>query len=351
MLQFQHNFGDLRVSGQARGFFDTASHAPNSVSGGIGISIDELYADYSASDFLVVFAGRRNMAAGQSLGINPADVFLDASKLDRSLPPETQRAELEGIDMAGAELFFNNGAALLGYWAPTTKDINPSEPSRAYLSYRTAVGEMQADLTFFAFNDDRPGVGISGVIPYHNGLLLYGDLVARQGRSLPRVTAAGDVFPTTEKDWEGEATLGLSYPFSNGLTANLEYSHLSQGYNQSEWDRYIAAIDASNPPNSALAASRIAALGNIAEQPYLRSNYAFLRLYHPNLFSSDLEMELSTMLGLDDGSGTFNLRINHALSDNTKLALSLSNSFGARESEFARSVEKNQLGIVLEAAF
>ena len=343
--------GGVRLSGQTRLLYDSAPE-PRGGHSKTKVEIDELYIEGRVSDTLLLFGGRRNMSAGQSLGINPADVFLDAGEKDRSLASERQRAELNGIDMIGADAYFPDGGSVQAYWAPATESLNDGRPDRAYLAYSMVFGASSADATVFAFNEsDRPGVGLSLVIPINSGFLAYADTAVQKGESLPQVAEAGAISPLGA-DAEGvSATVGLSHPFAGDASLNVEYTHLSGGYSAKEWRNYLAALDTNSPAASPVQGAALARLGKIAEASYLRRNYLFARLHHPDIMASGVETEITALAGADDGSGSIGLRIGIPIGNNAALRMNLVRTYGESEDEFVRGVKASQTSIAIEVEF
>ena len=350
---FRHDAGPLRFSGQARLVRDGTGDAPNGREAEAGgkAAVNELSIAYSIGSNIVAFAGRRNLSAGQSLGINPADVFLDESRLDRTVPPERRRSEIQGIDLLGAETYFDDGGSLLAYWAPSAGSLNEESPDRAYLSYRATVGGNLADLAIFAFNDDAPGTGLSLASPYDSGLILYGDLAFRKGRRLPEVLTDGTVGAKDTDPWTTESTIGLSYPYPSGLTVNLEYTRLSGGYSAAEWERYLSAVALNTPPLSMAQGDALDALGKIADIEYLSRNYSFFRLYHPDPFLAQVEASMTAIYGIDDGSGSLTLRLRRELSEAVSVSMFYRGVFGDDDDQFLRGAERQSVGVFLETAF
>ncbi|MBF2760182.1 MAG: hypothetical protein ISN28_07895 [Ectothiorhodospiraceae bacterium AqS1] len=353
VLSLRHDVGSLRFFGQGRIVFDDSDDAPNGreTKTDSDVTLDELTASYALDDTKVLFLGRRNISAGQSLGVNPADVFLKEGDLDRSLPAARRRSEIEGIDMVGSEFFFADGSSLLGYWAPSIGDLNEDAPHRAYARYRTTFGADFADIAFFAFDDTTPGAGLSIAYPFGSGLILYGDKALRKGRSLPEPSANASVGTPDANRWTIEGTLGLGYIFESGLAMNLEYTHLSGGYDTFEWGRYVDAIRANTPPADPAQGAVLAALGRIAQENYLRRNYAFLRLHRSDILGLKIDAEWTVLYGVDDESGSVNLHLSKGFDEQTTLFLSLGASFGEDDDEFRRGVESGSLGLFLERVF
>ncbi len=352
LLSVRHDVGALRFFGQSRIVLDDSDGAVNGrkAKTDTDATLDELSLSYALDDTTILFLGRRNLSAGQSFGINPADVFLQESDLDRSLPAARRRSEIEGIDMAGAELFFADGSSLLAYFAPGIGNLNENAPHRAYALFRTSFGTNFADLALFAFEDTAPGAGFSIAYPFESGLILHSDTAFRKGRDLPQLREDGSIGERDAKRPTIAGTLGLGYVFGSGLAANLEYTHLSGGYDTSEWRRFGDAIAANTPPTNPAQGAALAALGRIAEADYLRRNYAFLRLYHPDILDTGFEAEWTALYGLDDGSGNLNLRFRRGLDDATTLSLSLGTALGEEDDEFRRGVERSSVGLFLERA-
>lgn len=348
VLGLRYDRGPFRLSGQGRLALGSDDRAPNARVPDDAALLDELFVEGAPGDGAALFAGRRNLSFGQAFGINPADVFLDEALLDRRLPPDRRRAEIEGLDLLGFERFSpDGGGSLLGFWAPER-----GGGDRAYLSWRTLVGASLADLGVFVFDDVRPGIGLSVAAPTASGTLPYADVVLRRGRPLPPVrAAAGPQAAIGPRDADArvlEATLGLGRTWSGGLTLNAEYTRLSGGYSGAEWAAFRDAVALVGPPASPAEGAVLAKLGAIAEAPWLRRNYGFVRLHRPGVAGSGIEAEWTALLGLDDGSGSVGLRLSREFRDVFRAGLSLGRTFGGSGDEFRRGPERGYLGLSLE---
>lgn len=92
----------------------------------------------------------------------------------------------------------------------------------------------------------------------------------------------------------------------------------------------------------------LAGLGAIAEAPWLRRNYGFVRLHRPDIGGSGIEAEWTALLGFDDGSGSVDLRLSREFGDVFRAGLSLGRTFGEAGDEFRRGPERGYLGLALE---
>ena len=356
VLNGKVNVGVLSLSGQFRALGrDTGLNRGAHAKGGKA-EVDELFLEFAISKASFLYAGRRNIAFGQSYGINPADVFFDESKRDRRLPVSRQRSETRGMDLIGGKILFDSGVALEAFYAPSTGDfLNKGMNNRWLLSYRSMIDWHATDVTFLAFGGDRPGGGLSFSGRLIDDVIFYGDMVLRRGRSKATVEAlAPDGSFILSHDRTGlffEGTLGFGYVFGNGLSINAEYSYLTGGYSDREWSAVLSAISANMPVMSAEAATRVMQLSNLTSNAFLRRNYVLLRLSHEALFGTSLQGEVVLLHGMDDSSGFLTLRLDCPVADNLTLSVVGSHGYGARDSEFGFRSEQGSLALQLVVKF
>ena len=129
----------------------------------------------------VLHAGRRHLVHGRSLGVNPLDVAVDPLDLDRSKDTDRRRNEIEGQDM-------------LGFRVPARRPVHPGRlldrrASAPCWRARSPCRSGAPDLTVLAFDDERPGAGLSFSRTLGEAVLLYGDAVVRRGRDRPAIRA------------------------------------------------------------------------------------------------------------------------------------------------------------------
>ena len=327
--------GPVAVSGQLR-----ARNAPGEGERSPRLHVDELYAEYALTPEHFLHAGRRHLVHGRSLGVNPLDVAVDPLDLDRSKDTDRRRNEIEGQDMLGFESLLGERFTLAGYWTPG---------ERALLAGTFILPEWRSDLTVLAFDDERPGAGLSFSRTLGEAVLLYGDAVVRRGRDRPAIRAdrrpgadpgaflaeAGErrrLFP--------RSSLGASYTLVSGASVNLEHYFDANGYTSGEWDE-ITGLIAENDANrragrfGGLPAGNLLRLGGRLNRFTLRRHYGVLRAHHPGLFGLDLAAEMNVFHGLADHSGSMGLRLERGMGPNLVVGLEGRYLYGEDPDEFA----------------
>ena len=327
--------GPVAVAGQLR-----VRNAPGEGERTARLHVDELYAEYALTPEHFLYAGRRNIVHGRSLGVNPLDVAVDPIELDRSKDTGRRRSEIEGQDMLGFESLLGGRFTLAGYWTPG---------ERTLLAGVFTLPEWKSDLTLLAFDDERPGVGLSFSRTFGEAVLVYADAVVRRGRDRPALRAdrgpgadpgtflaeAGDrgrLFPRT--------SLGASYTLESGASFNLEHYFDANGYSSGEWDE-ITGLIAENDANRR--AGRFGGLpdGNLLRlngqlgRFTLRRHYGLLRAHHPRLFGLDLAAEMNVFHGLADSSGSVGLRLERGMGPNLVVGIEGRYLYGEDLDEFA----------------
>ncbi len=327
--------GPVAVSGQLR-----ARNAPGEGERSPRLHVDELYAEYALTPEHFLHAGRRHLVHGRSLGVNPLDVAVDPLDLDRSKDTDRRRNEIEGQDMLGFESLLGERFTLAGYWTPG---------ERALLAGTFTLPEWSSDLTVLAFDDERPGAGLSFSRTLGEAVLLYGDAVVRRGRDRPAIRAdrRPGADPGAFLTEAGErrrffprSSLGASYTLESGASFNLEHYFDANGYTSGEWDE-ITGLIAENDANrragrfGGLPAGNLLRLNGQLGQFTLRRHYGVLRAHHPGLFGLDLAAEMNVFHGLADHSGSMGLRLERGMGPNLVLGVEGRYLYGEDPDEFA----------------
>ena len=327
--------GPVAVSGQLR-----ARNAPGEGERSPRLHVDEFYAEYALTPEHFLHAGRRHLVHGRSLGVNPLDVAVDPLDLDRSKDTDRRRNEIEGQDMLGFESLLGERFTLAGYWTPG---------ERALLAGTFTLPEWSSDLTVLAFDDERPGAGLSFSRTLGEAVLLYGDAVVRRGRDRPAIRAdrRPGADPGAFLTEAGErrrffprSSLGASYTLESGASFNLEHYFDANGYTSGEWDE-ITGLIAENDANrragrfGGLPAGNLLRLNGQLGQFTLRRHYGVLRAHHPGLFGLDLAAEMNVFHGLADHSGSVGLRLERGMGPNLVLGVEGRYLYGEDPDEFA----------------
>ena len=333
--------GPVAVTGTAR------LHARTGPSGADGaqLHVDEIHAEYAATPQHFLFAGRRHIVHGWSIGVNPLDVALDPLALDRSKDSTRRRRETEGQDMIGFESLLDDRFALTGYWTPG---------ERAVLAGTLTLADRQSDLTVLAVDDDRPGAGVSFSHAVGEAVLAYADIAVRRGRDRMRIRAdrepdAGPgAFVAEEDDTSGlfaQSSIGAAYTLDSGTTFNVEYHFDANGYSAGEWDAIAGVIADNNTARSderfrRLADGNLLRLSAHFARFTMRRYYGFVRAHHPGLFGRDLALEMTVLHGLEDHSGSMGLRLEHEIGPNLLLGAEGRWRYGGRLDEFAQRTNR-----------
>ena len=333
--------GPLTVSGAGRLSARTASRDGDR----LRLHVDELYAEYAAAPEHFLFAGRRHVVHGRSLGVNPLDFAIDPGDLDRSLDSTRRRAEIEGQDMLGFESLLGDRFTLSGYWAPG---------ERALLAGALTLPERESDLTALVLADDRPGAGLSFSRTIGEAVLAYADVAVRRGRDRMAIRAARgpDALPGAFVTAEGhdsrlfvQSSIGAGYTFESGAGLNLEYYFDAGGYSAGEWEDVTGLIvenDAARRDGrfGALPTGNLLMLSAQLDRFTLRRRYGFARAQHPDLLGCGLAAALTVFHGLEDHSGAIGLRLERAMGPDLVLGVEGRHLYGEETDEFALRTAK-----------
>ena len=320
------------------------------------LDVDELHAEYAATPELFLFAGRRHIVHGRSLGVNPLDVALDPFDLDRSKDTTRRRNETEGQDMLGFESLLDDRFTLTGYWTPG---------ERALLAGTFTLPEWKSDLTVLVLDDDRPGAGLSFSRTLGEAVLAYADIAVRRGRDRMAIRAdrgsdAGPGAFIAEKGDDtrlfAQSSIGASYTLDSGATFNLEYHFDANGYSTGEWDEITGLIVENDTLRrekrfGELPAGNLLRLSAQLNQLTLQRHYGFLRAQYPDLFGLDLAAEMTVLHNLADHSGSMGLRLERGLSPTLLLGVEGRYLYGDDLDEFALRTGRSSGSIYITVHF
>ncbi len=323
-----------------------------------GAHVDEAYAESLFGDRVFAFAGRRILVWGQSLGLNPSDVFGDQTRVDDVFPRSEARARVEGADMAGADVVFDGGGTLTLLFAPgfdRRDDGREEDLALARLSGFAFGGYL--DYAVSAIGGDRPGGGLSLNYAVGEASVAYFDGTFRQGRE--KRTISGGVARDGSLDIHLRktggitpfATVGMGHTFTNGLSANLEYTRDAGGYSEDEMDDIDSTLDEVTPANSPRLMRGLGGVNVLLNHHTLRRNYGFARVAHDGPFGGNTAVELTTLLGLDDGSGVAGLGFDRPFRDRFNLGLRFDRAFGEENTEFRLRPETASVSIYTSVKF
>ena len=329
--------GPVTVAGVGRLYARTA---PGEGERAVRLHVDELHAEYAVTPEHFLYAGRRHIVHGRSLGVNPLDVALDPLDLDRSKDANRRRSEIEGQDMFGFESLLGDQFTLAGYWTPG---------ERALLGGTFTLPEWRSDLTALVLDDERPGAGLSFSRTLGDAWLSYADVAVRRGRDrmvirADRGSGAGPgAFLAEEGDDSrlfAQSSIGAGYTLESGATFNLEYHFDANGYSTGEWNEITGLIVETDTAREqgrfgGLPTGNLLRLSAQLNQFTLRRHYGFLRAQHPGLFGHDLAAEMTVFHNLADHSGSLGLRLDRGLGPNLLLGVEGRYLYGEGLDEFA----------------
>jgi len=321
------------------------------------LHVDEAYAELLLGNRIFAFAGRRILAWGQSHGLNPADFFRDPQRENAVFRQAQARSRVEGADMIGTDILFDNGRTLTLLNAPGfDRRHNGQEEDIALIRLSGFAFDGALDHAVTAISGDRPGAGVSLNHVIGEASVVYLDSAFRRGRekrSIAAIDPAGSLMldPPETGGVIPHFTLGLGHTFGNGLSMNLEYTHDAGGYSNREWERIVRALDHVTPAISVVHGQTLGQLNGLLDHHTLRRNYAFVHIAHDGLFGSQLAIELTALHGMDDGSGTLGLRLEHPLTDQITVGLRASRKYGGTNTEFTLRPETNSIALYAGVTF
>ena len=309
---------------------------------------DELYAEYALTPERFLYAGRRHVVHGQSLGVNPLDVFLDPRDLDRSKNALRRRSEIEGQDLIGFESLLGGRLTVSGYWAPSVGVLNRNRPQRALLAGTLTLPEWKSDLAGILFEDERPGAGLSFSGTLGDAVVVYADATFRRGRDRERLRIASEPAlapdPLRVEESGGNrlfprTSAGIGYTHPSDTILNIEYYFDANGYSSSEWDAIVRGIDENDRARregsfGALPAGNLLTLNALLDHFTLRRHYAFLRALRSGLLDRALSAEVTLLHNLADQSGSLGLHLEPEVGPTLSLGLSVRYRYGGGSDEF-----------------
>ena len=345
--------GPVTVSGAGRLLARTA---PREGERAVRLHVDELHAEYAATPEHFLFAGRRHIVHGRSLGVNPLDVALDSTDLDRSKDTNRRRSEIVGQDMLGFESLLDDRFTLTGYWTPG---------ERAVLAGTFTLLEWKSDITALLLDDERPGAGLSFSHTLGEAVLAYADVAVRRGRDLRviradrRPDAAPGTFFAEESDDTrlfAQSSVGVGYTLDSGVNFNLEYHFDANGYSDREWDEITGLIVENDTARreerfGELPTGNLLRLSAQLDQFTLRRHYGFFRAQHPALFGRDLTAEMTVFHNLSDHSGSVGLRLEHGMGPRLLLGIEGRHLYGDDLDELALHTGRSSGSIYVTVHF
>ena len=328
--------GPIAVAGAGRMHARTA---PGQEERAVRLHVDELHAEYAVTPEHFLYAGRRHIVHGRSLGMNPLDVAIDPLDLDRSKGTARRRSEIEGQDMVGFESLLGDRFALSGYWTPG---------ERTLLAGTFTIPERKLDFTALVLDDERPGAGLSFSRTLGEAVLTYADVAIRRGRDRstirpdPESNAGPGTFVAEEGDGSGlfaQSSIGTGYTLESGANFNLEYHFDSNGYTNREWDAITGLIAENDTAREQrhfgeLPTGNLLALNARLRKFTLRRHYGFLRARHPTLLGGKFGAEMNVLHNLGDHSGSMGWRLERETHENVLVGVEARCLYGDDLDEF-----------------
>ncbi|WP_293573955.1 hypothetical protein [Phaeobacter sp.] len=318
---------------------------------------DEAYAELLLGESLFLFGGRSILSYGQAYGLNPADILHDPLAENRIFPSGQARSDVEGTEMIGADMLFDNGSSFSLIYAPDREDPRLGiKEDFAMLRFSGLIAGGAGDYSVALIDGNRPGAALSFSWGIGDASVIYMDAAFRKGREKQAISGTsplGHLLLETRETGKIHpyATLGFGYTFGNGLSLNAEYTRDAGGYSDSEWYRIVDALDTTTPAQSTVHGQSLNQLNGLLNHYTLRQNYGFLRVSHDNLFGKAVSGEVTVLHGLDDGSGSLGLRLEMTLGDRATLGLTTTHKYGGENSEFTLRPEGDAIAIYTTMKF
>ena len=212
------------------------------------------------------------------------------------------------------------------------------------------------DYSALVIGGKRPGLGLSLSKAVGDSSVLYTDTTLRQGREKQVISGAAhsgqlQIEPRKTTGLYPFVTLGVGYTFDNNISINLELAHDAGGYSDQEWSQVTGALNTISPPQSAVEGSSIDQLNGLLNHFTLRQNYAFVRVSTDNILASSINGEITNIYGIDDGSGSFGLRLGTSLGDRITAGLYTTHRFGVKNHEFTLRPETGFISLYMKTVF
>ena len=304
------------------------------------MSLDEAYGELLLADPVLLYAGRRILSYGQAYGLNPVDLLRDPISENSIYSDAQARSMVQGDDLIGIDVIFDFNNALGLIYLPNND--NPrlnSKESIPMMRYSGFVVSSGLDYSASIIGGKRAGVGLSFSQVVGGSSVLYLDATLRRGRE-KRVlsgTAPSGALLVEARKAHGLypfATIGLGYTFENNVSTNLELSHDAGGYSDHEWAQVLSTLEVISPAQSAVQKRSLGQLNGILNHYTLRQNYAFLRVSNDRILDRSISGEITTLYGVDDGSGRIGLRFETSLGERTTTGFYTTHRFGGNNDEF-----------------
>ncbi len=317
------------------------------------IRINEAYGEFLLGPNTFVHAGRRVWSFGQSLGLNPADIFHDPLEDSRVLPQALALGTKTGVNTVGAEILLANGSALSILAAfDVGRGTRGGGDDVPVVRYSGLGGDGSLDYSVFAMGGDRPGAGVSISRGFGAASILYLDALFAKGRDRQSIAGADSagypsVKPRNKRGVRGFVTLGMRRTLAGGIDFSAEYSRDSSGYSDDEWRAVTSGLDAASPAASMAQGQALARINGLLNHYTLRKNYGFIHLAKENFPGADMNGEATLLHGFDDGSGDIGLQLHTPLGNRTAVGIKFSRKYGGRNAEFTLRPETNAVSIFL----
>jgi len=301
-------------------------------------------------------AGKQVLKWGTGYAWNPV------SFIARPKNPEDPAEDLEGFVMLNANFVKSfkgplTTLALTPVLLPVTVDINSDFGEEDHLNVAAKLyfllWDTDIDLMFFAGGSRANRYGFDFARNLKSNLEIHGEWALITDFEKKTVDREGNL--DTERSDVISALVGLRYLTAREMTMILEYYHNGRGLTQSEFEDFIAFVDASyetfvtNGDDSSLRRASKLASGTYAKPNPMR-DYLYLRMSQKEPFGllySDLA--LTTIYNLTDRSSVIIPEFSHSPITNLELRWRVNFLVGGSDSEYGEKA--NDYKIELRARY
>lgn len=285
-------------------------------------------------------ASRQALLWGPSLFFSPSNPF--TSDNGRNTP----NVELKGEDFLTGRVYVGESGVLSLHDNFAAGETHDERFERTYaLTYEYLANDWTGTLVF-SERDSQQLVGGFAQHTLNDYVVLFTDIGVRR---TAYVRVPGAYLPARDSQWLTGATLGASYSFLDGSNLSAEYFYNEAGLDKRETDslleigqRLRQQIE-QGTVDPLTAGADVAALGGsvLARPAGLRRHYIATQ-YNKNDIASRLDAVVRWTYGADDDGSLVVVDLSSALSDYSRVFVTLLASHGDNQAEF-RQFYRNRI--------
>lgn len=277
-------------------------------------------------------ASRQALLWGPSLFFSPSNPF--TSDNGRNTP----NVELKGEDFLTGRIYLGDSGVLSLHDNFAAGETHDARFERTYaLTYEYLANDWTGTLVI-SERDSQQLVGGFAQHTLNDYVVLFTDIGARKTEYMP---VPGALLPARDNEWLAGITLGASYAFLDGSNLSAEYFYNQAGLSGREMDSLEnigqrlhrqMEQDVLDPLTVGV---DVAALGEslLARPAGLRRHYAAMQ-YNKNEIASRLDVVVRWTYGADDGGSLLVVDLNSALTDYSRVFVTLLATHGDSQDEF-----------------